>query len=636
MSRELDVRDFRDSVAPPAGAEAVAALADEVSARLPGEERIRIEQVDRTTGNPSLIASEGSPPEEGDYVRRALAHVQSIGPALGFAARPAEFVADPAVQEASSGAKAVYLQQRYKGIPVFQAAQTVRFAPDGALHSTAGSSISVEADLEARPPLSASEAVAAAAAHVAEPDPDEQGARDHFGEPLEPPRVDLAGFEPSVLAGFPGIPERPTTLAPGPFGAPITASLVWFPLGAELGLALAWDVLITMPGYAGQYQTLVDAQSGRILYCRQRVQTVAARGHVYRVDGRTPREMTDFPRPLADYELPLPPPPPALAPEFPDDWVGEASTAANCTHAHLGDAGPALEGRLEDGVVLFDPQDPTGDEQKVLNIFYYCCYMHDFFYLLGFREADGNFQRDDFGRGGRTADAVDARSYPGAVYGTANMSTPVDGQSPTMRMGMVTHTNRHTALDSSVVYHEFTHGVTNRLVGGPMNVNALDSPQSGGMGEGWGDYIACTVNGTSVLGDWVLDDPRGIREFPVDERFPDTFADLGAGRYDEVHNIGEVWCATLVALNRRIGTALALQLVVDALKLAQANPSFLNMRDAILLALEEAARAGRVSEAERADAATGAWEVFARFGMGPNAQSNGAQLTGIVADFTTP
>jgi len=30
------------------------------------------------------------------------------------------------------------------------------------------------------------------------------------------------------------------------------------------------------------------------------------------------------------------------------------------------------------------------------------------------------------------------------------------------------------------------------------------------------------------------------------------------------------------------------------------------------------------------------WSVFAHFGMGPAARSNGAQLSGIVADHNTP
>jgi extracellular elastinolytic metalloproteinase len=128
--------------------------------------------------------------------------------------------------------------------------------------------------------------------------------------------------------------------------------------------------------------------------------------------------------------------------------------------------------------------------------------------------------------------------------------------------------------------------VTNRLVGGPVNVEALEDPQSGGMGEGWGDYVACTITNGTVVGAWVVNQPGGIRGFPYDSNFPDNFGDLGTGRYDEVHNTGEIWCATLLEMNRKVGAKLGVQLVVDALKLSPANPSFLDMRDAILAALD--------------------------------------------------
>ena len=45
-------------------------------------------------------------------------------------------------------------------------------------------------------------------------------------------------------------------------------------------------------------------------------------------------------------------------------------------------------------------------------------------------------------------------------------------------------------------------GVTNRLMGGPMNVRA--GGQSSGMGEGWGEYVACTINQSVVVGAWVV------------------------------------------------------------------------------------------------------------------------------------
>ena len=614
MARELDVREFSESRMTSERAAELESRAAAVSGRLPGDHRVSITEFDATTGNPAAVVSESAPAGGDDFVRRALEHVTAISPALGLtAAQAPEFVADPSVQETSSGAKTVHLQQRYKGIPIFQAAEAVRFAPDGSLADTVGSTVAVEQEFSVAPKLSVQDAVRVAAEYVAEPDADELDQTDAFGEPLALPSVDVSGFEPEVRATFANSPELPTVIAPGPFGADIKASLTWLPLGAEL--RLGWSVILTMPEHAGQYHTIVDADSGEMLFCRQLVQTVMARGNVYRKYGDE-RELTDFP----------------------DDWVDEDRTVGNAVFAHLGDGPTTMVGSDDGGVLTFDAADPNGDEQKVLNIFYFNCFMHDFFYRLGFREPDGNFQEQNFGRGGLGGDPVDARAHSGAVFGTANMATPVDGSPPEMNMGLVTRTGRHTAFDSDVVFHEFMHGVTNRLVGGRVNTNALDSPQSGGMGEGWGDYIACTINDTDVVGSWVVDDAAGIREFAYDEAFPDDFGDLGTGRYttDEVHNIGEIWCATLMDVNRRIGKELAVPLVVDALKLSPANPSFLNMRDAILTALDNMLAGGMLDAAQHETARADLWASFAKFGMGPAARSNGAQLTGIAADFEVP
>jgi extracellular elastinolytic metalloproteinase len=423
----------------------------------------------------------------------------------------------------------------------------------------------------------------------------------------------------------------PTVLDAGPFGDKIKASLKWFPLGD--GLRLTWEVILTMPDYEEQYRAMVDAENGDILYCKQLVKYVAARGNVYRVDGGSARQMTNFPIPLADYGLPIPN---DITDGFPDDWVDSDSAVGNSVNAHLGYSGDTIQGEIQNNILTFDPNDPEGDDQKVLNIFYLNCYMHDFFYLLGFREDDGCFQQDNFGRGGRSNDRVDARAHSGAVNGTANMGTPIDGRQPEMNMGLVTSTNRHTAFDSTVVFHEFMHGVTNRLVGGAMNVDALEEPQSGGMGEGWGDYVSCTINNTIVTGAWVVNNPNGIRKYPYDSQFPDNFGDIGTGRYNKVHNIGEIWCATLVEMNRNIGKVLGVQLVVDALKLSRSNPGFLDMRNSILAALNDKRDVGQLTPQEYTDALNGIWTTFAKFGMGPDAKSNGASLSGIVADFNTP
>jgi extracellular elastinolytic metalloproteinase len=641
MGREIDRRDLSVNKSTSGRQNQLMTLAADESERLPGEHRVRITGFDATTGNPSAVRSESAPQAEGNYVQRALEHLQNIGGTLGLEATQApEYAADPQIQQTSSGAVTVHAQQQYKGITIFDAAQAVRFAPDGTLAETVGSTVTVVQDLPVAPKLSVQAAVQLAAEYVATPGEDEQGATDQFGEPLPAVSVDLTGFQPQIIASFSESPARRTVLAAGPFGDAIKANLIWFPL--DDNLRLSWETLITMPAYAGQYRTIVDAETGEILFCHQLIQTVAARGNVYLADGDSDRVLIDFPRTLADYQLPLPD---DLPIGFPDTWVESDSTVGNCVFAHLGDNGPPSRGVLRNGVLTFDPADRLGDDQKVLNIFYLNCYIHDFFYMLGFRERDGNFQHDNLGRQGSAFDRVDARAHSGAVWGTANMATPVDGSSPVMNMGLVTSTDRHTAFDSGVVFHEFTHGVTNRLVGGPMNARALEADQSRGMGEGWGDYIACTINDTTVIGAWVFKRPGGLRRFAYDSNFPDTFANLGSGRYTEVHNIGEIWCATLMEMNRNLVAALGdrrravnlgVQLVVDALKLSPANPSFLDMRDSILAALESKVAAHQLTLADRNTVLRAIWTAFAKFGMGPQARSNGASLFGIQADFNRP
>lgn len=635
MSREIDSRDFSADKSELRQSE-LESLASEASQKLQGDHRIRISNFDAATGNPAVVVSEDAPEEEGNYIQRALDHVQAISGALGLVAtQPTEFAPDPNVQRTSSGARAVHLQQQYKGVPIFQAAQTVRFAPDDKLSETIGSSVTVPEETALAPRLLVEEAVLAAARYVAEPEPDEREATDQFGEPLNPTSVDVSGFVPNIIAAYPDQAAQPTVLDPGPFADRIKANLTWFYL-SEDDLRLAWEVVVTMPNYEGQYRTIVDADTGEVLYCLQLARFVKAQGNVYHVNGGEYRRMTAFPRPHEDYGVPSRDTLPDTPPPFPSDWVEAEAAVGNNVRAHLAAAGPTIKGTVKDGLLTFDPDDPTGDDQKVLNIFYFNCYMHDYFYLLGFRETDGNFQRDNFGRGGVGSDLVDARAHPGAVSGTANMLTLSEGKAPIMNMGLVTSTGRHTAFDADVVYHEFTHGVTNRLVGGPLDERSLEAPQSRGMGEGWSDYIACTVNGTTVAGAWVVDDPGGIRGFPYDSDFPDNFGDLGTGRYREEHNIGEIWCAALMGMNRNIGADLGVQVVVDALKLSPTNPSFLEMRDSILVALDDMLIAEKQDPDEHAAAKSGIWTAFAKVGMGLGARSNGASLSGIVADFDTP
>ena len=233
-----------------------------------------------------------------------------------------------------------------------------------------------------------------------------------------------------------------------------------------------------------------DNTEGEILYCKSTMSHASARGSVFEFSpGVADRRLIEFPRPLADY--PLMPSSPITG--FPTDWVEVNETIGNTTRATLNFSTSTLSGSSENGVILFEPASPDGDEQKLLNIFYYCNYMHDFLLIFGFDEASGNFQQMNFTHTGSERDPVRARAHSGAVNGTANMSTGPDGLPPLMNMGLVVSSGKHTALDADVVFHEYVHGLTNRLVGGRLNGHSLDKLQSGGMGEGWSDYYALTV-----------------------------------------------------------------------------------------------------------------------------------------------
>lgn len=307
-----------------------------------------------------------------------------------------------------------------------------------------------------------------------------------------------------------------------------------------------------------------------------------------------------------------------------------------------------FRGTQSGDVVTFNPRDATGDDQKILNTFYYCCYMHDFFYLLGFDEAAGNFQDVQFAGPGAASDLVIAWVYGGRVNGTATMTTPTDGLAPIMKMGLLSSTNRHTAFSADVVFHEFTHGVTNRCVGGRLNAQALAKPQSRSMGEGWSDFFALTVQNyyrqveQTALGTWLAKDKGGIRGYPYDDNFPGTFHDMGRGRYTEVHNVGEIWCATLMSLNRLFvekfgkdkGYNLTWRLVFDGLQTTPADPSFLDARDEIYDALDDLLAAGGISSSDCVIAKDAAKKTFAKYGMGPRATSWGPSLYGVTSDFS--
>ena len=91
-------------------------------------------------------------------------------------------------------------------------------------------------------------------------------------------------------------------------------------------------------------------------------------------------------------------------------------------------------------------------------------------------------------------------------------------QRPRMQMFVWTSPNpdRDGDLDAGIVVHEYGHGISNRLVGGPANVNCLTNRQQ--PGEGLSDWWALAY--TAEAGDTGADAARHghVRARPADQR----------------------------------------------------------------------------------------------------------------------
>lgn len=672
MSKIIDQRNLDYDRFPGGdGADHLVEATDRVAAEIEHELIAEPSKVNRFTGHLSELRAVGAPgfaeagaPSDPDYIAKAKAYATSVSEAVGFGAEePVEFEADPTVTKTSEGMRVVSLQQTFNGIEVWSMSPKVWLHEDGAVDRLVGDTVSVPANLPSKPEVPAEVALRVAAEEAAK----SRTLRGNFGDAELPALVLSEGA--FTRLSFQSRPDQPMTFGKGAFAEDIPARLVYLDMGGNI--RLTWFFTLSREDMMVQYKAFVEAdgQTGdkeapEILYFYD----ASSRAVAGRVIAVNPGEggFNEFPFPLQVTAYPVPTPPASeLPPNFPLPWTvadnGRLRTVGNNVRALNGQTRLPFEINEVNGGGVFNPAADT-PEQFVTNIFYFCNYMHDFFLLLGFNEAAGNFQTVNVTGQGLGADPVQALAHPGRVFGTANMSTRADGLSALMNMGLVTGINRHTANDADVVFHEYCHGVTNRLVGGMLDADGLNEEQSVAMGEGWGDFFALTINNFSraqervVTGSWVTGRASGIRQRPYDAAYPGTFGDIGKGpgqvpgnenadlSYQEVHDVGEIWCAALMQLTRQVADALGSkergyqvtwQAVVDGLKLTPKNPSFLIARDAILRAFRSM-KGTRLSNDEYIKVRRAAWEAFAKFGMGFDASSPNATFSGCQGGTALP
>ncbi|MET3425357.1 hypothetical protein BJ973_004569 [Actinoplanes tereljensis] len=311
-------------------------------------------------------------------------------------------------------------------------------------------------------------------------------------------------------------------------------------------------------------------------------------------------------------------------------------------------------------------------EMAATQLLYFNSVFHDHLLAapIGFTRAAGNFEARD-------GDAVQANDLDGANTAdgfpddnhvdNANMATPPDGTAPTMQMYLqpAAHTTPEqdpwvpsdTGNEASSVYHEYTHGLSNRLVVDASGVSTLNGPQSGAMGEAWSDWYAydylqkeglekdTRAPGELVVFEYSTGGANTIRTEPLDCTVgapatvcPGT-ATAGSGGYTygdfgkisrrgaEVHADGEIWAQTLWDLRTALGYRLTESVVTRAMELSPADPSYLDMRNAILIADRVVAGGKHQKDI---------WKVFAKRGMGFFAATVDGSDTAPIEDFSTP
>jgi extracellular elastinolytic metalloproteinase len=465
------------------------------------------------------------------------------------------------------------------------------------------------------------------------------------------------------------------------------ASLVRYAAMGTTGLA--WDTVVAV-GPARVLRSVIDAATGRVLWRENLVRAdTTGSGLAW------PEAPGPFPHGGGD-QVPV---------SFP--VAGPAALSGNDAHVYTAVSGseelvPADEVPALDPSTMSWGQPPVLDtttesqnctptypcswdyttpyswkanrRQEAVQAYYLLNAYHDHLAAapIGFTEAAGNFQVTNAGGKGKGGDPVIATTLVGANLGrdgrprilnNATMYTPPDGTPGRMSLYLFRRDRAHpeaptadAADDATVVFHEYTHGMSGRLVTMPDGTEALYGSQSGAMSEGWSDWYALddlVANGYQPdsgavdvpVGVWIS---GGVGERP---QFADCLpasrgpacdapkrGSAGAGGFTygdyghiagvpEAHADGEIWLQTLWQLRSVLGSPATESLVTRAMELSPQAPTFLEERDAILIA--DAVVFGGAHHDQ-------IWRVFARRGMGFFASSGSTFDTRPIQSFSMP
>lgn len=583
----------------------------------------------------------GARPEE-----LAIRVARDLRPVLGLTRRDLRhYEVRDVVYSRLTGATHVYLRQTHRNVPVYHGLLQVNVNRDGRILSVHNAFV---------PDLAAS-------ARAARP---ELPARHAFDQALAHLEIRPPGAT-QVLSKAAG--SRATTVLrhPGAAENDVVAKLVWLPVTAG-DTRLAWNFQLDLPGDP-YYDFIVDAATGEVV--TRFDWTSAADFRVYAQPVESPQHTTPLP-PADARTLVVNPEDPTASPA---GWFHAGTTVMDGNNVHAcadrngnntcdpGEAscGPSL--------VCDFPLDLESDPAQsipaaIANLFYWSNLIHDVQYQYGFDEAAGNFQDDNFGRGGEGSDSLVAHAQDGADRNSncnALFTVTPDGLEPRMEMYTCSRgtPERDGSLDNGVIVHEYGHGIAGRQVGGGSSAGCLVNRQSGS--EGLSDWLALVY--TARPGDQATD-ARGIGTYlialPPDgtirPQLYSTDPAVNSYTYESVdglvfpHGVGSVWAqaaweaywalveahgfeADLLDFDvddpDEAGNKRALFYVNEGFKNTPCHPTFVDHRDAILAVAADNFGGEDVCLL---------WETFGAFGLGTDAVSKGPGSTKPRNGFAVP
>ncbi len=631
-------------------------------------------QLDPVTGTPRVVAKLNgflSGPRSGSARAIALEYLRRHEAAFGITDATLATLSFRGDYVSIDGTHHLSWTQSHAGIPVFGAGVKINVTKDGRVINVLGSPVARVEAASTAPTVSPATAIATA----------------------------VRDARLTHVRGLPSISASGTVRQTGP-----TATRVYFPMAN--GAHLAWQTFLT--GKQGMYLTVVDATSGKTLYRHSLTDQASASvfenypgasvGGTQHTVNLTPllaatkrlfgtnawvySDTNDDNKAQASEEI---------RPNAKGNWTFPFVAFHDTKNSPCRAAHPcAWNSRL-------DPlKNPTGAfswrtnrRQSGAQLFWFLNRYHNHLQAkpIGFTQAAGNFQLfNPSGNGyggdpvlGQAMDGANTLDIGGGPMGlpdpnhtdNANMSTPPDGFAPTMQMYLwndpVTSFLGGAGADpffqvdgadsSDIVFHEYTHGLSNRLVVDASGFSTLGNTQAGAMGEAWSDWYALDflVNrhlwtdtgapgelreGRSVEGtrDLIRTEPIDCPVGSTSPRCPGTPTVGHAGGYTygdygaiigqpEVHADGEIWGQTLWDLRTALGPATSEGLITRAMELSPANPSFLDERNAILQA-DEVLNAGANQDT--------IWTVFAHRGMGYFAGTLNGDDSKPIEDFSMP